>query len=113
MTKFVDAVIFSAPFTPSKTYLSSLPFGIPDAVYHGPTSFMPLDYDPYTDAKAMGIYHTIESHDFQHVNAEEVVQRILKSKKLYEERQKRKGAKSIAESAAQLREAAEDEARSS
>ena len=108
--KFVDSVIFSAPFTASKAYLTNLPYGIPDAVYHGPTSFIPLTYDPYTGAKALGIYHEIGNHDFQNVNAGEIVQRILKSRKMYENRQKAKGEKAATEEAVRKREAMEQEA---
>ncbi|CAD6582338.1 MAG: hypothetical protein ASARMPREDX12_000911 [Alectoria sarmentosa] len=108
--KYVDSVIFSAPFTPSKAYLMNIPYGIPDAVYHGPTSFMPLTYDPYTAAKALGVYHEIGNHDFQNVNAGEIVQRILKSREIYEERQRAKGEKAATEEAVQRREAMEQEA---
>ncbi|OBT55178.1 hypothetical protein VE04_04484 [Pseudogymnoascus sp. 24MN13] len=52
--KYVSAVVVGAPFAPSSAYLSSMPWGTPDAVYHGPTSFMPLTYDPYAAAKAWG-----------------------------------------------------------
>ncbi|KAF6224094.1 hypothetical protein HO133_010668 [Letharia lupina] len=108
--RYVDSVIFSAPFTPSKAYLTNIPYGIPNAVYHGPTSFMPLTYDPYTAAKALGIYHEIGNHDFQNVNAGEIVQRILKSREMYEERQRAKGEKAATEEAVQRREAMEQEA---
>ena len=108
--KYVDSVIFSAPFTASKTYLTNLPYGVPDAVYHGPTRFMPLTYDPYMGAKALGIYHEIGNHEFQSVNAGEIVQRILKSRELYEDRQRAKGEKAATEGAVQKREAMEQEA---
>lgn len=88
----------------------NIPYGIPDAVYHGPTSFMPLTYDPYTAAKALGVYHEIGNHDFQNVNAGEIVQRILKSREMYEERQRAKGEKAATEEAVQRREAMEQEA---
>lgn len=91
-------------------YLTNFPYGVPDAVYHGPTSFMPLAYDPYTGAKALGIYHEIGNHDFQDVNAGEIVQRILRSRKMYEDRQRAKGEKAVTEEAVQRREAMEQEA---
>lgn len=93
----MNSVIFSAPFTPSRLYLTEFPFGKPDAVYHGPTSFIPLDYDPYKDAKELGIYQEIGPHTFDEVNAGEIVQRILKSRKKYEERQRAKGEKAATE----------------
>ena len=33
--RYIAALVFSAPFTPSTTYLRSLPFGLPAAIYHG------------------------------------------------------------------------------
>lgn len=106
--KYVNAVIFGAPFTPTKSYLTSLPWGTPDAVYHGPTSFMPLNYDPYTAAKAIGIYKEIGSHEFQNVNAGEIVQRIMRSRDRYEARQRAKGEKAIGEKAQEEREKLEE-----
>ena len=108
--QYVNSVIFSAPFTPSKNFLTALPFGTPNAVYHGPTSFMPLTYDPYTAAKDLGIYQEIGKHDYQDVNAAEIVQRILKSRQMYEERQRNKGEKAAGEEAVRRREQMEEEA---
>ncbi|PCD28763.1 hypothetical protein AU210_011320 [Fusarium oxysporum f. sp. radicis-cucumerinum] len=109
--KYINAVIFGAPFSPTKTYLNTLPRGTPDAVYHGPTSFMPLTYDPYTAPKAMGIYREIGAHTFAHVNAGEIVQRIMKSRDMYEARQRAKGEKASVEAAAREREILEEEQR--
>jgi ethanolamine-phosphate cytidylyltransferase len=67
-----------------------MPLGQPDAVYHGPTTFIPLTYDPYTAPKQMGIFRETTEHDFQHVNAGEIVDRILKSREAYEARQRAK-----------------------
>ncbi|ODA78201.1 hypothetical protein RJ55_05581 [Drechmeria coniospora] len=107
--KFVDAVVFGAPFVPTGAYLASLPFGgAPAAVYHGPTAFMPLTYDPYTAPRAMGIYREIGAHPYAGVNAGQIVQRILKSRDLYEARQQAKGAKAAAESASRERELLEE-----
>ena len=90
-------MILGVPFTPSKPFLEACPHGQPHAVYHGPTAFMPLDYDPYDDAKSLGMFKEITQHKYQHVNAGEIVERILKSRALYEERQKAKGVKGIGE----------------
>ena len=81
-----------------------MPFGIPDAVYHGPTTFIPLTYDPYTAPKKMGIFRETESHAFQHVNAGEIVDRILKSREAYEERQRAKLQKGAIEDLAKAKE---------
>ncbi len=65
---------------------------------------MPLDEDPYVAAKQLGIFREVEQHDFAHVNAGEIVQRILSCRGLYEERQRVKAAKSAAEEAARKNE---------
>ncbi|TGJ82127.1 hypothetical protein E0Z10_g6629 [Xylaria hypoxylon] len=109
--RYVNAVIFGAPFTPTKSYLTTLPWGTPDAIYHGPTAFMPLSYDPYAAPKEMGIFREISVHRFQDVNAETIVQRILKSRDLYEERQRKKGVKAVDEAAQRKREILEEEQR--
>lgn len=70
---------------------------------------MPLTYDPYTAPKQLGIYLEIGQHAFQDVNAGNIVQRILKSRELYEERQRKKGQKADVEAAARLRETLEEE----
>lgn len=72
---------------------------------------MPLTYDPYTAPKELGIYKEIGDHAFSSVNAEEIVQRILKSRAMYEERQRIKGVKGVGEGAQKLREALEKEQR--
>ncbi len=107
--QYINALVFGAPFTPTKSYLTSLPWGTPDAVYHGPTSFMPLTYDPYTAPKEMGIYREIGHHEFEQVNAGTIVQRILKSRDMYEARQRAKGAKANVEEAHRRREMLEEE----
>ncbi|KAH6840738.1 hypothetical protein B0I37DRAFT_222145 [Chaetomium sp. MPI-CAGE-AT-0009] len=109
--RYVNAVIFGAPFTPTKSYLTSLPWGTPDAVYHGPTSFMPFTEDVYIEPKEMGIYREIGHHEFEDVNAGTIVQRIMKSRDLYEARQKAKGMKADLEAAHKQRELLEEEQR--
>lgn len=74
-----------------------MPLGTPNVVYHGPTTFIPLTYDPYSDPKKMGIFQEVDRHAFQHVNAGEIVGRILKSREAYEARQRAKLEKAIAE----------------
>jgi ethanolamine-phosphate cytidylyltransferase len=72
---------------------------------------MPLTYDPYVAAKWMGIYREIGNHEFAGVNAGQIVQRILKSRDMYEERQRVKGVKGIGEDAQRRREKMEEEQR--
>ncbi|KAE8145594.1 hypothetical protein BDV25DRAFT_66872 [Aspergillus avenaceus] len=102
--RYIHAVIFSAPFSPSEPYLRTMPLGVPDAVYHGPTTFIPLTYDPYAAPKSMGIFKETGQHDFQHVNAGEIVDRILKSREAYEERQRAKLQKGVVEELAKSKE---------
>ncbi|KAK8139115.1 phosphoethanolamine cytidylyltransferase-like protein [Apiospora sp. TS-2023a] len=109
--RHVNAVIYGAPFSPTKAYLTASPWGTPDAVYHGPTSFMPLSYDPYEAPKQMGIFQEISQHLFQGVNAGTIVERIMQSRALYEERQRKKGQKATVEGAAREREILEEEQR--
>ena len=72
---------------------------------------MPLTYDPYTAPKALGIYKDIGEHNFAGVNAGQIVQRIMKSRDMYEERQRVKGMKGIGEEAQRIRERLEEEQR--
>lgn len=108
--KYVSAVVFSAPFSPSKAFLHNAPFGQVSAVYHGPTAFMPLTYDPYVGAKEMGIFKEVRSHAFEQVNAGEIVERILKSREAFTDRQRKKDGKAIGEEAVQRREEMERDA---
>lgn len=72
---------------------------------------MPLTYDPYAAAKTMALYKEIGKHDFADVNAGQIVQRIMKSRELYEERQRVKGIKNVGEDALRRREILEEEQR--
>lgn len=89
--------MFAAPFTPTEAYLSALPFGMADVVYHGPTTFIPLTFDPYEEPRKLGIFKEIGNHQFQNVNAGEIVQRIMTARAAFEERQRIKMLKSINE----------------
>ncbi|KUL84271.1 hypothetical protein ZTR_07543 [Talaromyces verruculosus] len=104
--KYINTIVFSTPFTPTESFLQAMPWGVPDVVYHGPTTFIPLTYDPYVAPKQMGIFKEVESHPFQHVNAGEIVERILKSRSAYEERQRAKLQKSVVEQDAREKELA-------
>lgn len=70
---------------------------------------MPLTYDPYTAPKEMGIYREIGMHEYAGVNAGQIVQRIMKSRDMYEERQRVKGVKGIGEEAQRRRERMEED----
>ena len=107
--QYIHAAVFGAPFSLSKAFLLTLPYGTPIAVYHGITKFMPLTYDPYAVAKTLNIYREVANHEFQDVNAAEIVARIMKSRTLYEERQRKKGEKGASEEAEKIRQEMERE----
>lgn len=54
----------------------------------------------------MGIFREVHQHAFQHVNAGEIVGRILKSREAYEARQRAKLDKGVAEDLVKSREQA-------
>jgi ethanolamine-phosphate cytidylyltransferase len=70
---------------------------------------MPLTYDPYAVPKALNIYREIANHNFQNVNAAEIVSRIMRGRALYEERQRKKGEKGVSEEVERLRQELERE----
>lgn len=70
---------------------------------------MPLTYDPYTAPKELGIYREVGEHAFSDVNAGQIVERIMKSREMYEARQRAKGVKAAGEAAAREREILEEE----
>ena len=72
---------------------------------------MPLAHDPYIAAKSLNVFREVPAHDYQHVNAGEIVDRILKSRARYEERQRVKGVKGLGEEATKIREVLEQEAK--
>jgi ethanolamine-phosphate cytidylyltransferase len=109
--QYVHAVVFGSPFSLSKAFLLTLPYSTPTAVYHGVTKFMPLTYDPYAVSKALNIYREIANHEFQNVNAAEIVARIMKGRAMYEERQRKKGEKGMGEEVERLRQELEREQR--
>lgn len=89
--------MLTAPFSPTEDFLNSLPYGLPAAVYHGPTAFMPDALDPYADARKLNIFVQMPNHDYMNVNAGTIVDRIVKSRGMYEERQRLKGVKANVE----------------
>ena len=98
--QYISSVILSSPFVPTLSFLSILPSGgVPHAVYHGPTTFMPSEADPYAELKQAKnvfgepLFKEIKEHEWSGVNAGEIVERIVRQRGLYEERQRRKEMK--------------------
>ena len=95
--KYVSALVISAPYTPSKQYLTEHLGPLkPVEVWHGPRTVIeaPGEGDPYTDATEMGILRTIDKHPWDDISARKIVDRILNRRIEFEERQKKKGVKS-------------------
>ncbi|CAN6672957.1 ethanolamine-phosphate cytidylyltransferase [Trichomonascus vanleenenianus] len=89
--RYVDAVVLNAPWEESGEFYESL--GV-SKVLHGPT---PLDNDDlhhYALAKSQDMYGEIPRHRYAEMSTRTIVDRVLKAKELYEERQRKKGYKS-------------------
>lgn len=104
--RYISSLILSSPFVPSLAFLGTLPTGgVPHAVYHGPTKFMPSEADPYQELKGAKnvfgepLFREIAEHQWSGVNAGEIVSRIVRQRSLYEERQRKKEAKAEQEEA--------------
>jgi ethanolamine-phosphate cytidylyltransferase len=98
--RYIDSLILSAPFVPDGVFLDALEKtygGKVEAVYHGPTAFMEGEEDTYEEAKKRGIYKEVGGHRWQDVNARVIVERILRERERYEERQRKKGFKASKE----------------
>src|SRR6266487_3169903 len=91
-SQYINALVLSAPLNPTASFLSLMSSSTVDARYHSSTTFEASehDVDRYIEAKKLGIFCEIRDHPYQDVNTENLVQRILRSKPLYEERQRLK-----------------------
>jgi ethanolamine-phosphate cytidylyltransferase len=95
--KYVFALVISAPYTPSKEFLTkSLGPLKPVEVWHGPTKVIEEEGegDPYSGARDMGILREIDNHRWDDMSARKIVNRILDRRMEFEERQRKKGVKS-------------------
>lgn len=99
---YVDGLVLGAPFLPTDKFLSKFPGNVV-AVYHGPT---PVEEDTYAEVKEQGLFKEIGPHEFDEINTEFIVNRVLSNKKAYEDRQKAKGWKSQHEANLELHEKA-------
>lgn len=108
--RYIDAVVINAPYAPDAAFLDQVGEkfgGKVEAVWHGPTEVIPIDEDdaavtgpemqpeadPYSEAKRRCIYKETGHHEYEDVTPGSIVQRILKKRELYEERQRKKGYK--------------------
>lgn len=98
--RYVDAVILATPYSPTKEFLSQW-VGPISAVYHGPTPI--TGKDAYSGFRKDGLFREIGHHDFDEINTDRIVDRVLQNKAAYEERQRRKGWKSETELQMQIK----------
>lgn len=93
--KYVDEVILGAPYSVTQELLKG-GFNI-KLVVHGKTSSEPdiNNEDPYKLPKEMGIYHEVETR-FSHLTTQTIIDRIIKRRQAYEERNRKKQAKELA-----------------
>ena len=109
--KYIDAVIFGAPYAVDENYVEALPlFENPARIYHGKTNFFGTEVDGYTYPKVCGTLREVPTHAFQNVNAAQIYRRIMENKSKFEERQAKKGVKAMTEAEAKKRELAAEEA---
>lgn len=95
--KYVSAVIISARYMLSKSYLTKeLGILTPAEVWHGPTNVTEDDEerDPYTEAWEMELLRVVNTHPWEELSASKIVERIWSRGLEFEERQKKKGVKS-------------------
>jgi len=92
--KYVDEVIIGAPYCPSKDMLKSLNI---HTVIHGSIQDgqAPKDLDPYKEAKELGIFQLVPSPS--DITTTTIIDRIIKNRLAYEERNRKKEAKEISE----------------
>lgn len=103
--RYVDALVLAAPFHPSTTLNTILSIGDIKVtkVFHGPTPIITNrgasedETDPYADAKKDGMFEEADTDSFQHMTTDTIVNRVLTHRRLYEERQRKKGVKSETE----------------
>ncbi|ORY98790.1 hypothetical protein BCR43DRAFT_530230 [Syncephalastrum racemosum] len=94
--RYVDEVIIGAPYSVTEEVLTKQ-YHV-DLVAHGNTSTEPdLDgADPYALPKERNIYVEIENPNST-ITTNGIIERIIQNRVVFEERQRRKGAKAVAE----------------
>jgi ethanolamine-phosphate cytidylyltransferase len=89
-------VIIGAPYAPSEQLINQLRISV---VCHGmqPTASCSDGTDPYAAAKKLGIYQNVDSGC--EIQTGNIIDRILKNRLAYEERNRKKEAKEVSEAA--------------
>lgn len=93
--RYVDEVVIGAPYSVTKDVLEKI-YKV-NVVAHGLNSALPdvNDQDPYKLPKELGIYQTIQTK-YSDVTYNTIIERIVKNRLAYEERNRKKEAKEIA-----------------
>ncbi|GME99628.1 unnamed protein product [Ambrosiozyma monospora] len=92
-SKYIDGIVLGAPYAPTSKFINLIPNKVLK-VFHGPT---PEDHDPYTEIKKVGLFEQLGPHEFDSITTKDIVNRVLKNREAYEERQRRKGWKAEVE----------------
>ena len=109
--RYIDAVVFGAPYDVERPYLEGIPInGAVEIVYHGKTNFFGTEYDGYGYPRQQGFLKEVPEHEFQSVNAAQIYRRIIENKDRFEERQRKKGVKAVDEAEARRIEVAAEAA---
>lgn len=89
--RYVDEVIIGAPYTVSKEILA---YGVSLVVHGSQPGYLDGGQDPYELPKSLGIYKEIET-DYSGFSIQGILERIMKNRNLYEERNRKKEAREI------------------
>eukprot|EP01137_Pigoraptor_chileana_P011605 Opistho-2@62731 len=94
--KYVDEVVIGAPYAVTKELIEHFKINV---VVHGSTKVVPdaEGQDPYKLPRELGILHFVKTGNS--LTTEEIVERIIKNRLLYEARQRKKEAKKLEEMA--------------
>ena len=100
--RYVDAVVLGAPFTPDEEFINGMDQYVTiTKVLHGPTAIVTdrgtRAVDPYVYCKVQGLYGEIGTHKYDDISSTQIVRRVLRYREQYEERQRKKGVKSVNE----------------
>lgn len=98
--RYVDGIILNAPYAVTKGYLDLLRRKTSinvTKVFKGTAPILSergahIDQqDPYVEMKELGIFEKVPPGEFSNMRAETIVERVMSHRRIYEERQKRKG----------------------
>lgn len=103
--RYVDAVVIGAPFLPTPLFIDLLKQkGIEiTRVFHGYTdvvtnhSALYNAVDPYQWAKEKNMYEQLPATDASKLTTKTIVDRVLDHRRMYEDRQRKKGVKAVNE----------------